>query len=280
VEEADEQDQAAARGGLFRLLWQWRSPLGAALVLLVVIGGGRILWQQFSDRVIRDADSLLVPEHIDVQGVPDWVPGQLKWQALRNASLDMPLPLDDPGLERRLARAFDMHPWVERVERVETRHPAAATVVVRCRVPVAMVRVAGGLLAIDAESTVLPSADFTPEAAAEYPIVDGVETSPRGPEGSVWGDPIVAEAASLTAAIGPEWQALALRECRPIPAATGRGIWWELLGEDDLRIVFGSAPGRSAADEPRAAEKISRLRQLSESLKAGEPLHDTDLTKP
>jgi len=280
VDDADEQDQTAAGHGLVGLLWQWRSLLGTAVVLLFFIGGGRLLWQNFSPQISRDADSLLVPEHIDVQGVPDWVPDQLKWQALRNASLDMPLPLDDPGLERRLARAFDMHPWVERVERVETRHPAAATVVVRCRVPVAMVRVEGGLLAIDAEATVLPSADFTPEAAAEYPLVDGVETSPRGPEGAVWGDPMVAEAASLTSAIGPEWRALGLLECRPIPAATGQGTWWELLGKDDLRIVFGSAPGRSAPDEPLAAEKISRLRRLSESLTAGEPLSDTDLTKP
>ncbi|NBP88113.1 MAG: hypothetical protein EBU59_06310 [Planctomycetia bacterium] len=242
VDDADEQDQTAAGHGLVGLLWQWRSLLGTAVVLLFFIGGGRLLWQKFSPQISRDADSLLVPEHIDVQGVPDWVPDQLKWQALRNASLDMPLPLDDPGLERRLARAFDMHPWVERVERVET--------------------------------------DFTPEAAAEYPVVDGVETSPRGPEGAVWGDPMVAEAASLTSAIGPEWRALGLLECRPIPAATGQGTWWELLGKDDLRIIFGSAPGRSASDEPLAAEKISRLRRLSESLAAGEPLSDTDLTKP
>ena len=280
VEDADEHDQPAGSGGLVRLLWRWRSPLGAALVLSVVIGGGRLLWQQFSAQVNRNADSMLVPEHIEVQGVPNWVPKTLKWQALRNASLDMPLHLDDPGLERRLARAFDMHPWVDQVERVETRHPAAATVVVRCRVPVAMVRVEGGLLAIDAEATVLPSADFTPEAAAEYPVVDGVKTSPLGPVGSVWGDPVVTEAASLTAAIGPEWQALGLLECHPIPAPGGGGTWWELLGKNDLRVVFGSAPGHSAPNEPPAAEKISRLRTHSKRHAAGEPLEGVDLTEP
>lgn len=280
VEDAGEHEHIAVRGGLVGLAWQWRSPLGAALVLLVVIGGGRLLWHQFSSQIGVAADSMLVPENIEVQGIPDWVPEQLKWQALRNASLDMPLPLNDPGLERRLARAFDMHPWVERVEKVETRHPAAATIVVRCRVPVAMVRVEGGLLAVDAEAIVLPSADFTPEAAAKYPVVDGVETSPRGPEGSVWGDPVVAEAASLIAAIGPEWETLGLLECRPIPAAMGSGNWWELLGEDDLRLVFGSAPGRSSKGEPRAAEKINRLRELGDRHVAGEPLEDVDLTQP
>jgi hypothetical protein len=55
----------------------------------------------------------------------------------------MPLPLDAPDLERRLARAFDMHPWVKHVDRVETSHPASAVVTVTCREPVAMVRVEG-----------------------------------------------------------------------------------------------------------------------------------------
>lgn len=276
----DDDERAAASRVVGGLLWRWRSPLGAALVLLVAGFGLRLAWNQFNDQIDRGPETLLVPERIEVRGIPAWVTSDLKWQALRNASLDMALPLDDPDLERRLARAFDMHPWVEQVERVETSHPAAATVTIRCRVPVAMVRVQGGLLAIDAESTVLPSADFTPAAAAAYPVIDGITTSPRGPEGATWGDPLVTEAAGLLAAIGPEWQKLGLRECRPRSAERGGGTWWELLGDDELCILFGSAPGLAAPGEPVAAEKIIRLRAVSERHEAGEPLDDIDLTKP
>ena len=81
-------------------------------------------------------------------------------------------------------------------------------------------------------------------------------------------------------AIGPEWQELGLRECRPRSAERGGGTWWELLGDDEVRILFGSAPGLAAPGEPVAAEKISRLRVVSERLESGEPLDDIDLSKP
>ena len=268
-------------GGMARLLWRQRSLLGAVGILAGGCIAGWVAWQQLGGVLERNADSLLTGETIEVVGIPDWITSDLKWQALRSASLDTPLPLDDPSLERRLARAFDMHPWVAQVVKVETRHPAAATVTIRCRVPVAMVRVQGGLLAIDAEATVLPSADFTPEAAAEYPLITGITTSPRGPEGSPWGDRTVAAAAALTAAIGPEWQKLGLTECRAIPAGDANGgVWWELLGVDDLVIVFGRAPGEEQPGDASAATKIARLAALADRHDAGLPLTDTDLTKP
>ena len=268
-------------GGMAGLLWRQRSLLGAVGILAVSCIAGWVAWQQLGGALERNADSLLTGETIEVVGIPDWITSDLKWQALRSASLDTPLPLDDPSLERRLARAFDMHPWVAQVVKVETRHPAAATVTIRCRVPVAMVRVQGGLLAIDAEATVLPSADFTPEAAAEYPLITGISTSPRGPEGSSWGDRTVAAGAALTAAIGPEWQKLGLTECRAIPAGDANGgVWWELLGGDDLVIVFGRAPGEEQSGDVSAAAKIARLAALADRHDAGLPLTDTDLTKP
>jgi hypothetical protein len=277
----DASPSGHSAGGLLGLLWRWRSLIGAVAILAGSCLAGWVAWRQLADRLERDADSLLTGDAIEVVGIPDWVTTDLKWQALRNASLDTPLPLDDPSLERRLARAFDMHPWVAHVEKVETRHPAAATVTIRCRVPVAMVRVQGGLLAIDAEATVLPSVDFTPEAAAKYPLITGISTSPRGPEGSPWGDRAVAAGAALTAAIGPEWQKLGLTECRRVPARDGNenDSWWELLGPDDLVIVFGRAPGRERSGEPSAAVKIARLAALADRHHAGLPLADTDLSK-
>ena len=115
-----------------------------------------------------------------------------------------------------------------------------------------MVRVPGGLLAVDAEGIVLPSADFAADTAAVYPRIADIQSSPLGAEGSRWGDPTVHEAALRAAAIGPEWRALGLHELRPIAARGGRH--WELAAEDGGRtILFGSAPGREAEGEPAAA---------------------------
>jgi hypothetical protein len=150
---------------------------------------------------------------------------------------------------------------------VSLRHPAAATVDVECREPVAMVGVKGGLLAIDADGVVLPSGDFTAESAAVYPRIAGIDSSPQGPEGTPWGDPLVDEGAAVAVAVGPEWKSLGFTECRPVGKHGLRR--WELVGPPPRTIVFGSAPGREQAGEPLAAAKIARLRAL-----AAEPAAD------
>lgn len=247
---------------------------GAVAVVALAFVIGLVVWSKVADDVRSDKDYMLLPEAVELRGVAPWVKSDIKAQALRQASLDGGLPLDDPELPRRLGRAFDMHPWVRQVVRVELAHPAKAVVEVQCREPVAMVGVRGGLLAIDADAVVLPSGDFTGEAAARYPRIKGIESSPQGPEGSAWGDPVVEEAAALAVAIGPEWNDLGLIECRP-RLEDGRRVW-ELVRERADPIRFGSAPGRETGDEPLAAAKVARLRQIRDSTSAAGPI---DLTR-
>jgi hypothetical protein len=101
----------------------------------------------------------------------------------------------------------------------------------------ALVGVKGGLLAIDAEGVVLPSADFTAESASLYPRIAGVESSPQGPEGSARGDPVVEKAAALVLAVGPEWKQIGLTECRPTRRPGVRR--WELVGRHRGRSCLG-----------------------------------------
>lgn len=279
VTEHDTDSPSRHSGSIFALIWKWRALLSAGVIVFGAIFAGRVAWEQLGEAVVRDEDSLLTADRIEVIGIPPWITTDLKWQALRNASLDMPLPLDAPDLERRLARAFDMHPWVSQVEHVDTSHPAAAVIRVICREPVAMVRVEGGLLAVDRETILLPSDDFTAESAAKYPVVDGVSTSPRGPVGSPWGDPTVSEAVSLITTLKPEADTFGLVECRPVSKESGVGNWWELVGSDQIVVLFGSAPGKASPGEPSAAHKIARFGELARRHALGERIGNTDLTK-
>lgn len=242
-----------------------RSGLGAVAVLLVAAGVGAAVWPRVAALVAGRDEAILVPDAITLRGQAAWVKADIRAEALHASSLDQPLPLHDPELPVRLARAFDMHPWVRRVVRVDVRHPAAATVEVECREPVAMVGVAGGLLAVDAEGYVLPSADFTAESAAAYPRLTGIVSSPQGPEGALWGDPAVEEGATLARVIAPEWAALGLVECRPAAADAGSTAArvWELVDGQGRVIRFGSAPGRESAGEPSAAAKVARLKAVA-----------------
>ncbi len=245
---------------------------------MVMVAGvvGWMAWGRYGESVRTSAGNLLLPENVEVVGVGEWIRIDLKNEALRDASLDNGLPLDDPELVRRLARAFDIHPWVREVVRVKLRHPAAATVEIRCREPVAMVSVPGGLLPVDAEGILLPIDDFSPETAALYPKITGVASGPLGAVGFTWGDPLVEEAAAVASVIGPEWKWLDLVACRP-QATSGGGHAWELVRDDDAVIRFGSAPGHEQAGEPTAAVKVARLRALVGSERTTAPI---DLTMP
>jgi hypothetical protein len=246
---------------LAAFLDEHRAGLGTLVVLAAAVGLGWAAWSRLGDRVRGAADLVLVPEAVMLEGVAPWIRRDLKLEALRDASLADGLPLDDPELVRRLARAFDMHPWVREVLGVEVRHPAAAVIRVRCREPVAMVAVPGGLLAVDADGVVLPSEDFSAESAATYPKVSGIASGPRGAVGFPWGDPLVEQAAALAAALGPDWSRLGLVECRPVPGRQPTA--WELVSDAGRTILFGSAPGQEQAGEPTAAAKIGRLRRAA-----------------
>jgi hypothetical protein len=248
-------------GGLRSFLSARRSGMGALLVLAGVGTAAWALWTRYATDLRSAPDMVLFPEAVAVSGVAPWVQGDLKTAVLRDASLDGGLPLDDPELPQRLERAFAMHPWVREVVAVTLRHPAAAAVEVRCREPVAMVAVPGGLLAVDAAGVVLPSEDFTAEAAAAYPRVRGIRSSPVGLAGSRWGDAAVHEAAAVAAAVGPECRDMGLRDLRPTESSARRV--WELVDASGRVIRFGSAPGEEEPGEPSAAEKVNRLRALA-----------------
>ncbi|MBM4057677.1 MAG: hypothetical protein FJ275_05500 [Planctomycetes bacterium] len=256
----DQPAEPPRRSVAAAFLDEHRAGLATALVLAASAGAAVYGWGVLGGRVRSGVDQVLHPEAIAVEGIAPWVRDDLRLEALRDASLADGVPLDDPELARRLARAFDMHPWVHEVLAVEVRHPAAAVIRVRCREPVAMVVVPGGLLAVDADGVVLPSEDFTAEAAAGYPRVTGITSGPRAAVGAAWGDPLVEQAAALAAAIGPDWPQLGFVECRP--AAGTDPAAWQLVGAGGRTVVFGSAPGHERPGEPSAAAKISRLRSL------------------
>lgn len=258
-----------AEAGLGVFLAQRQAGLGVVVVVVIAAVAGGFAWERFGPDVRQRADYLLQPEDVVLSGQPAWVKGDITAEVLRDASLDTQLPLDDPELARRIARAFDVHPWVRSVDRVEVTSPAAAHVSITFREPVAMVRVAGGLLPVDGEGVVLPSDDFTPEEAAAYPVVGGVRSLPQGPAGSAWGDPAVEEAVAVVAVTRPEWGPLGLVECRLAEGGTA-GLW-ELVTDAGIPITFGRSPGKEAAWEPGMAEKIGALQQLGANGPVAEP---------
>jgi hypothetical protein len=103
----------------------------------------------------------------------------------------------DPSLGERLAAIFRRHPWVESVDGVDVTADRAVRVRLTFRVPVLLVRVAGGTPAerlVNASGVLLPPVSQTPAGVAV--LVNEVPPPPVD-AGRVWDDPVVTRAASL-----------------------------------------------------------------------------------
>jgi hypothetical protein len=239
---------------------QW---LIASLVLVALVAiGWSALWQNVRDHVVASEDYRLNPHAIElVPSPPPWIHSDLKAQVIRDGSLEGSLSILDSDLTVRLARAFRLHPWVAGVSRVSKRHPAGATVELSYREPVAMVKVTGGVLPVDAEGLLLPSEDFSVSDVPNYPLIGGVTTSPAGlTAGTRWGDPGVAAGSRLAALLAPHWKKLNLERIS-VEVAPHESIQptFDLLTQMGKRIHWGLAPGSSGLGASTRQSKLARL---------------------
>src|SRR5262249_39056658 len=118
-----------------------------------------------------------------------------------------------------------------------------------------------GLIFIDEESVLLPSADFAPSQAKDFLRIERASETPTGVYGSRWGSERIAGAARLAAAWGDRWKPLGLYRIVPVQLPGGSLIY-ELRTQVKARVLWGAAPGREAAGEPSPAQKIAALEQL------------------
>jgi hypothetical protein len=240
--------------------------------------GWKLLWEQVREHVFASADYRLDADSIEVTPLPAWIHANVKAEVIRDASLESSLSVLDPELTLQIARAFGLHPWVAKVERVTKRYPAGVKVELAYRVPVGMVEVPGpALLPVDAEGVLLPTEDFSPVDARHYPRIGEIKTSPIGPVGTRWGDTRVAGAAGVASAVAPHWENLKLYQIVPAgrQANSLGGIEtdaYELFTKGGTRIDWGRPPGAEVAGEAAAASKVARL--LEYAAKHGDSLDD------
>jgi hypothetical protein len=180
----------------------------------------------------------------------------------------------ETDLTPRIAHAFEMHPWVAAVTRVSKRAPANIIVDLEYRQPIAWVEVPAGMYAgqtvqgalpIDGESVLLPNADFQADDLMRLIHINIEGLSISGPTGTPWGDPRVAGAAAIAAALGEHWRELGLYQIKAFAdfslANTPARTRYELYAVDGRRLIWGSAPGQEPPGEPAAAAKVRLLRE-------------------
>ncbi len=234
-----------------------------AAIVVAAIGGAVYAWQRWGAAGLQTEDYVVTPERMRVSPPPEWIHADVKAEALRSAAITR-LDLRDRNLVGQVAAAFALHPWVAKVVRVEKRYPAAVTVELAYRRPVAAVEVAdrgeAGLVFIDEHSVILPSDDFAQVQGKDYLRIAGRGETTASVYGTPWGSERIAGAARLAAVWGRRWQPLELYRIDAAQTLNGE-LLYELQTRRGVRAIWGPAPGSESAREPSAEQKIAALEQ-------------------
>ncbi|MGQ9605083.1 MAG: cell division protein FtsQ/DivIB [Thermogutta sp.] len=243
------------------LSWFGRASAALALAMLALLAFWNLLWKQAGAQLAIDPRYTLTAESIDLPDPPEWIHHDLRPEILAYLGETRRVSILDDDLTERLHRAAAAHPWIAAVREVRKAFPARVQIACEYRKPAAMVRVPEGLLPVDADGVLLPTRDFTPQEAARYPRIEGIETPPRDVAGRPWADPRVEAAAKLAEMLSPYWTQLQFARIVPLQLqpSSGTPISLEVLTRGGSRVIWGSPPNVSPDDEAPPEVKMRRL---------------------
>jgi hypothetical protein len=248
-----------------------------ALVVLLSAGAlalaARQVWRQVEPLVVNRERYLLPASAITLNPPPEWVLCDVRSQVIASAGLDRRLSILDKSFLPTIRDAFALHPWIERVDRVEKSYPPAVRIQATYRTPVAAVEIPASppatgsqLLPVDRFGVNLPAAEV-PAIRREYlPRITGVVGPP--PVGQRWEDPRIAGAVEIAARLGEVWDSLHLDEiipsARPEVLGDRRYFVYDLRTQGGTRIVWGASPAEALEGESDFAVKRQRLERCSQ----------------
>jgi hypothetical protein len=240
---------------------QNRGPILAALVIVAAIAGLTVAWNKWGAPTTKSAEYVVTPDKIDVTPQPAWIHADVKADVVQVGKLTQ-LNLRDPQLVEEVARAFALHAWVAKVVRVTKEFPARVNVELEYRRPIAAVEITSqgqpGLLFVDAEGVLLPSEDFAQSQAKDFLRIAAGSSTPASVYGAPWGDERIAGAARVAQLWGDRFRQPGLVRMVAVEQPGGQ-IIYELRTAGETRVIWGPAPGREAAAEPAAEQKIAAL---------------------
>lgn len=239
------------------------------LVGTALIGAGFVVGPslfKLMPNLSNRAEYRLATRDIVIPEPPRWVPSNLLDQVIERAGFKKEVSVLDENLAKRIAEAFEKHPWVIGKATVRISVPAKIVVDFKYRQPVAMVAIGDGFYPVDGSGALLPPADFPPSDVGLYPVISGLHTTPEVGTGTKWGDPRVEGAARLAVVLTPHWKDWSLKSIE-IPKRDVRDINYDdmiftVTTEGGSRIVWGRAPGHDHPLEITDEQKIGRVREF------------------
>jgi hypothetical protein len=248
-----------------------RALVVATLLLAALLAVGSLAWRSWSRSLGSRDEYRITADRIRLTPPPAWLKANVAAQALEDSGLSGSLSLIDAKLLSRLVEALELHPWIDRVTRVEKRYPALVIADVTYRLPFAAAESRGDdrvmLCPVDAAGVRLPASDVPTDILVRLPRI--VEAAQLPLVGQAFEGPSMAGALELIAFFSDQWEALSFWTVAPLeqPEAHGKQkyILYDVLTSGGTRVHWGAAPGASPADESSAQQKLARLKDYLEA---------------
>ena len=208
-------------------------------------------------------------DQIQVNAANPWVPASLIDDVLKESNLPRRVSLLESGLSRKVALAFEMHPWVRKVEFVRLTSDPAIQAVIDYRQPVAFISLEKGFLPVDQDGVRLPVNSFTAEDVERLPHILNLQSNSN--DGQQISHPRVVLAATRIAEIlAPDqdmeryWNRFKLKAIIAPQVNEDDGalqsLTFEILTEGGSHIIWGNPPGADQL-EPTPEQKLGRMEQ-------------------
>ncbi len=262
--------EASRLGRAGRLIMQ-RARAIVALAVVALLGWGmQGVWRHYAPQISQQKNYLLTEQRITISPLPEWITGDVRGEAIRNAGLAGRLSVLDSAFAQVVEDAFVLHPWVESVNRITKSYPAGVHVELTYRRPVAVVELVNQnvvqLIPIDRHGVHLPALEVPNIRKRYLPRIGNIVERPL--PGQPWADPRVLGAADLAVQLEPVWKSLHLVDILPLSRPEIRNqqqyFLFDLITRAGTRIVWGAAPGASPPGEDKFAAKLDRLRQCDQ----------------
>ncbi len=269
-QKVTKKDAESPPAGFASRLFAQRAKVLVVLTVVMLLGWGmRGLWEHFAPQIIQREEYLLADERITISELPEWIVGDVRGQAVRNAGLAGRLSILDDAFAQVIEDAFLLHPWVESVDRITKRHPAGVHVEITYRQPVAVVELVDQnvvhLVPIDRHGVHLPSLEVPNIRKRYLPRIGGIVERP--PVGQPWTDPRVRGAAEIAVQLSEVWDTFHLVDilpsARPEIYGQSRYFVYDLITRGGTRVVWGAAPNAAPAEEDQFSAKLARLHRCA-----------------
>lgn len=266
-----------------------KTLLGIVLVLSVFGGLGLAGWYFVKNELASQTVYRLLADKIIVPQRPAWVPDDFVLTALRNSNGDAEISLLDKSLPQKLSQAFTASPWVESVERVTIQYPSGAVIDLTYRSPAALVLLDSsnsfsGSFPVDRSGVLLPTDYFVnlaPEKIQDYLQIREIHSMPLGTAGTLWGDPLVHDAAGLAGQlrdIAPKLNIVGIVPFQQ-PTPAGNRVFCTLVTKKGMKILWG----RFEPDDPKNETRKKHLWDLAQMYRSLDDIpknfQPVDLTK-